>query len=111
MLLEATKIDGLYCINYSNFEDLRGRLFKPFVKHIDNKNISVNLDMKEIWFTQSHRHVIRAMHMQYGNNSCAKFVTLLYGAITDVVLDLRRDSKTFGEYVVFEMNNKQKTAL
>ena len=46
----------------------------------------------------SKKNVIRGMHLQT-KNSQGKFVSVIKGKILDVVIDLRKNSKTFGKKI------------
>ena len=48
------------------------------------------------------------MHFQKGEYSQAKLVRVLKGAVLDIAIDLRKNSKTFGKYVTVELSEKNK---
>jgi dTDP-4-dehydrorhamnose 3,5-epimerase/CDP-3, 6-dideoxy-D-glycero-D-glycero-4-hexulose-5-epimerase len=110
MKITETKIAGLYIIEALRFEDLRGELIKPFNFEQYSK-LGVNLEFKETWFTKSKKSVIRAMHLQIGEMACEKLVSVINGSVMDVILDLRQDSATFGQYFEIELNDKTPKAL
>ncbi len=97
MKITKTFIDGLFQVDLKNFEDLRGQLLKPFSQGLYQKEISLNLDFKETWFTRSNLNVIRAMHLQVAPRACEKLVAIIQGSVLDVILDLRPESETFGK--------------
>lgn len=110
MKISKTKINGLFVIEALRFEDLRGELIKPF--NFDKYNeLGANLDFKETWFTKSKKDVIRAMHLQIGEMACEKLVSVINGSVMDVVLDLREESETYGQYFEIELNDKTPKAL
>jgi dTDP-4-dehydrorhamnose 3,5-epimerase/CDP-3, 6-dideoxy-D-glycero-D-glycero-4-hexulose-5-epimerase len=110
MKINETSIKGLYVIDVLKFEDLRGELIKPF--NFDNySKLDMNLDFKETWFTKSKKNVIRAMHLQINEMACEKLVSVINGAVLDVVLDLRKDSTTFGKYFEIELNDRTPKAI
>ena len=51
------------------------------------------------------------MHLQTGEYSQAKLIQVLKGAILDIVVDLRENSKTFGRYFSIELNEENKKIL
>lgn len=111
MKVEPTTIEGLYKVQSLNFPDLRGSLVKPFSKAFFEMNEDINLNFKETWFTKSHKGVIRAMHLQVGDSACEKLVSVIQGAVLDVVLDLRHGSQTYGKWYEIELNEELPIAL
>ncbi len=109
MKLEKTIIDGLFIIDGLNFKDLRGELVKPFssIWFPD----SVNKDIKEVWFTKSKKNVIRGMHLQVAPYPCEKIVSVIDGCVHDVILDLRKNSKTYGKTFDIEMSSDDIKAI
>lgn len=64
----------------------------------------------------SQRGVIRGLHYQYkdadGRNMAqAKLVRVVKGSVIDIVLDLRKNSLSFGKVFYFQLNDKQKNQL
>lgn len=111
MKIKETKIKGLFIVHGLNFSDLRGILIKPFSTNFFEDELNINLKFKETWFTKSHKGVIRAMHLQIGEFACEKLVSVINGAVLDVVLDLRKESKTYGEWFEFELSDNIPIAL
>ena len=56
----------------------------------------------------SSRGVLRGLHYQKGESSQAKLVRVIKGKVLDVAVDLRKDSKTFGKYVMVELSGENK---
>ncbi len=110
MKINKTKIDGLYLIDGFRFKDIRGDLIKPF-NYGSYDTLKVNLNFKETWFTRSKKGVIRGMHLQIGEMESEKLVSIINGNILDVVLDLRKDSITYGEYFEIELNDIEPKSL
>lgn len=112
MRIGHTKIEGLFVIDGFRFNDLRGSLIKPYSKtFFEDSGLNINLDFKETWFTKSHKDVIRAMHLQVGQFACEKLVSVIQGSVLDVILDLRKESKTFSQTFELELNENNSKAL
>jgi len=112
MKVENTNIEGLLVINGFRFNDLRGSLIKPFsMTFFEDYALNINLDFKETWFTKSYKNVIRAMHLQVGDFACEKMVSVIQGSVLDVILDLRKQSKTFGHTFEIELNENNSKVL
>ena len=58
--------------------------------------------------SKSSYGVLRGLHYQKGEYSQAKLVRVIKGKVLDVALDLRKDSKTFGKYVMVELSEDNK---
>jgi len=58
-------------------------------------------------YSTSHRNVIRGLHFQIPPEECVKLVHCVAGKVTDVVVDLRAGSPTYGKYALFELNEEQ----
>ena len=104
-----TKIDDVYIIEPRIFTDNRGYFFESYSK---DKFIAAGLDYEFIQDNQSKSEygTIRGLHFQKGEHSQAKLVRVIQGTVLDVAVDLRANSKTFGQHVAVELsaeNNKQ----
>lgn len=91
-----TEIEGLLIIEPHMSSDNRGSYKKHFEKYIFKKN-GVSSDFIESSDIYSHKGVIRGLHYQT-EDSQAKLVRVITGAIYDVAVDLRKGSKTFGKW-------------
>lgn len=98
---EMTKIQGLYLITPFWAEDLRGSFIKDYSKEIFEQK-GLIYDLQEVFYTVSHKGVIRALHFQREKQQ-PKLVRCIEGRIYDVVADLRKDSPTFQKWAGFEL--------
>ena len=105
-----TGIDGLYVVEQDVSKDNRGSFVKNFNKDEFNAN-NLECDFKESYYTKSKEDVIRGMHFQTPPHDHAKLITVISGTILDVVLDIRKNSKTFGESFSIELSRENKKSL
>jgi len=98
-----TSIEGLIAINVFNSSDVRGCFTKDYSKEVFDKN-GIEHDLVETFYTTSHKGVIRALHFQRVKQQ-PKLIRCIYGRIWDVVVDLRKDSKTFMKWIAFELSD------
>ena len=105
MKILNTKIKDLKIIQHNQFVDNRGFLKITF----HNKIINLNKFVFEYSVT-SKKNVIRGLHFQYKSQQ-AKLVYVLKGKILDVVVDLRKNSPTFGKYYSIILSDKNCKAL
>ena len=104
MDLVQTDFEGLYIIKSNCFKDLRG----SFIKLYNNKEFSkhgLNFQINEYYFSTSKKNVIRGMHFQLPPFSHSKMINVLTGSIIDVVVDLRKSSKTFMKFFKVKIDN------
>ena len=92
MKIISTKFSGLKIIQSKSYKDIRG-LFKEDYKKKFFKNKNFVFGCTSI----SKKNVIRGLHLQT-KYSQEKYVSVLKGAIIDVVVDLRKKSKTYGKH-------------
>ena len=79
------------------FNDNRGAFVKDYVFDWFDE---INFELKEKFYTYSKSGVIRAIHFQ-NTKQQAKLIRCVSGKIFDVVVDLRPNSKNFGNYQSF----------
>ncbi len=92
MKLLSTKINGPKIIKTEIFKDSRG-----FLKETYRKNIVSNIEFPFDVMSFSKKNVLRGLHIQTQKPQ-AKIITVTYGKIFDVAVDMRKKSKTFGKY-------------
>ena len=101
-------LKGAYVITPFCATDDRGGLIKDY--NVDTfKANGIEHELKEVFYTVSKKGAIRAIHFQKVKEQ-AKLVRCLNGHIFDVIVDLRPDSVTFGQWQGFDLtgeNHKQ----
>ena len=105
-----TKISGLIQVTPFNADDIRGCFTKDYSQEVFEAN-GISHDLKEVFYTTSHKGVIRALHFQREKQQ-PKLVRCIYGHVWDVVVDLRKDSPTFKKWLSFDLTRRnQKEVL
>lgn len=106
----STDFEGIYLIENKILKDNRGEFQKLFQKSLFmDKGLEINID--EHFFSVSQRGVIRGMHFQLPPHAQSKLVYVFSGKIIDVVIDLRKNSKTFMQYLAIELSSDNRKAL
>src|ERR1035437_307100 len=103
MEIEDTFIPGLKLIHLKKITDTRGSFLKVFNEDFFTEN-GLEISFKESYFSVSHKNVIRGMHFQLPPYKHTKLVWLNQGKILDAVLDIRKNSKTFGQHFSVQIN-------
>ena len=91
-LIKTKFINGPKVLKTKIFNDNRGFLKETFQNKVINKKFPFDI------MSFSKKNVLRGLHLQTVNSQ-AKLITVTYGKIFDVAVDLRKNSKTFGKYV------------
>ena len=103
-----TQIEGLVVIKPKIFEDDRGYFFECW----SEKSFSeYGLDLNFVQDNQSlsSKGVLRGLHFQNPPFAQGKLVRVIKGALLDVVVDIRKESSTYGQYFSIELNEENKT--
>ena len=102
---EETEIKGLIKVTPFIADDVRGCFTKDYSKEVFEAN-GIHHDLAEVFYTTSHKGVIRALHFQREKQQ-PKLVRCIYGHVYDVVVDLRKDSPTFKKWLGFDLIGEQ----
>lgn len=103
MKITETPLSGAYLVHLFRLEDERGVFFKPF--HFSSlKEAGVLFEIRESICSVSSKNVVRGMHFQTEPHAQAKLVYCPHGAILDVILDLRKDSPSYGKHFAAELS-------
>jgi len=107
--IKETSFDGLYVLESDIFSDQRGYLCEIYKdKLYSDKFLFKNILELEV---ESKKGVLRGLHYQLEPFAQAKIVRVVSGSILDIVVDIRKSSKTFGKYFSIELNDKNKKQL
>ncbi|WP_296559016.1 dTDP-4-dehydrorhamnose 3,5-epimerase [uncultured Acetobacterium sp.] len=101
--VNKTALDGCLRLEPNIFRDHRGTSIKTF--HIEDfRDYGINNNFVEDLIVVSNKNVLRGLHFQNPPFAQAKLVYCVKGSILDVVLDIRRDSPTYGNYEMFNID-------
>ncbi|MCD5382729.1 dTDP-4-dehydrorhamnose 3,5-epimerase [Candidatus Gracilibacteria bacterium] len=100
-------IPGLKIIEPKIFGDERGFFFESYSKKDFQEN-GINIDFVQDNHSKSQKGVLRGLHFQFKNPQ-DKLVRVVKGAVYDVVVDIRKNSPTFGKWfgIVLSAENKK----
>lgn len=102
-------LTGAYLIQPFYAIDERGGFVKDY--NIDMfKNNGIDHELKEVFYTISKSGVIRAIHFQLVKQQ-AKLVRCICGHVYDVIVDLRPNSPTFGQWRGFDLTGENQVTL
>ncbi|KAA3643719.1 MAG: dTDP-4-dehydrorhamnose 3,5-epimerase [Bacteroidetes bacterium] len=108
MIFEETHIAGLIIIKPRVFEDSRGFFFESYNKESYAK-LGLKVEFIQDNLSKSQKGVVRGLHFQKPPFEQGKLVQVIRGSVIDVAVDIRKNSKTYGQYIAIELSEQNKT--
>ena len=100
MNIKETLLQNVYILEPAVFHDKRGFFMESYNKRIfEQLGIHVDFIQDNHSFSKN-AGIIRGLHYQLNPKEQAKLVRVSTGAIFDVIVDIRKNSATFGQWVV-----------
>lgn len=96
LTIKKTNLLGCMEIQPKIFNDNRGQFIKTFNKN-NYENMGLETNYEEEYYSHSQRGVLRGMHFQMPPFDHTKVVYCVSGEVQDVLLDLRKNSPTYGK--------------
>ncbi len=101
-----TKFVGAYLIKPQVFGDKRGFFMESYSKK-EFEKAGIEIDFVQDNHSLSEKKgVLRGLHFQAPPFAQTKLVRVTRGKVYDVIVDLRKDSETFGEWEGFELSGE-----
>ena len=107
---ERQKIEDVILVKPRVFGDSRGFFLESYKKSDFYAN-GINVEFNQDNHSKSTKGVLRGLHYQANPHGQAKLVRCSKGRIYDVAVDIRPNSKTFGQYVKVELSEENKHML
>ena len=108
MKILETSIPDVLIFEPEVFHDERGFFLETY-RQSNFSEMGIDLNFVQHNYSSSSKNVLRGLHFQR-NRPQGKLIRVVFGEIFDVAVDLRKDSKTFGQwigYVLSADNNRQ----
>ena len=106
---EELDLRGAFKIQPFYATDERGGFVKDYNIDMFKAN-GIEHELKEVFYTISKRGVIRAIHFQLMKQQ-AKLVRCISGHVYDVIVDLRPESPSFGQWRGFDLTGDNQVEL
>ena len=110
MKIIDTKFSGLKIIKPKVFRDRRGYFLESYNK-LKLGDLGIDIDFVQDNQSFSKYGTIRGMHYQMAPYAQTKLVSVSFGKVLDVVVDLRQGSLTFGHNLAFELSDENNTQI
>ena len=110
MNLFKTTLDGLLVLKPTVFNDNRGYFMESYNQITLNKFLG-NINFVQDNESKSFKGTLRGLHFQNPPYTQSKLVRCVKGIVLDVALDLRKNSKTYGQFESVILSDKNKKQL
>ena len=111
MKITETNLKGCFVIEPTIFEDHRGLFFESYRKNELVNAIGYNVDFIQDNQSTSKKGVLRGLHFQIEEAAQAKLVQVIKGEVLDVLVDLRKESDTYREYLKLNLSAKNRKSI
>jgi dTDP-4-dehydrorhamnose 3,5-epimerase len=105
-----TDISDVYIIEPSVFQDTRGYFLESYNQKKFEQVVGKTSFMQDNE-SKSSKGVVRGLHFQKPPFEQAKLIRCIEGEVLDVAVDIRKKSKTYGEYVAVLLSGENKRQL
>ncbi|MEY4603248.1 MAG: dTDP-4-dehydrorhamnose 3,5-epimerase [Bacteroidota bacterium] len=106
MMTEYFDIDGPVLIKPRVFSDSRGHFLETFNQE-RYREILGDVEFVQDNLSLSELNVVRGLHFQIPPFAQGKLVSVVRGAVVDVIVDLRKDSASYGRHLAVELNEEE----
>ena len=111
MIFVETKLKGAFVIELERIDDERGFFARTFcVNEFKGRGLNPGLAQCSISFN-GKAGTLRGMHYQLPPHVECKLVRCTMGAIFDVIVDLRPESKTFRQWIAIELSAENRRSI
>ena len=111
MKIFKTKFKSCFIFKPDIYKDKRGFFSEIFNKTILEKTLKKKINFVQLNYSFSKINVLRGLHLQKPPYSQSKLIRVIQGKILDIIVDLRKNSKTFGKYQSFTLSEKNRKQL
>jgi len=105
-----TEFSGLIVFEPTVFNDSRGYFFESYSKQLF-ESVGIHADFVQDNESKSSYGVLRGLHYQNNPKAQAKLVRVVEGEVLDVVVDIRKESPTYGRYFSIHLSAENKKQL
>ncbi len=106
---QCGQIEGLYLIQPTVFGDNRGYFMETY-NYNEFKELGLDMVFVQDNQSKSTKGVLRGMHYQKEHTQ-GKLVRVISGKVYDVVVDIRKDSKTYGQWYGATLSAEEKNMM
>jgi len=109
--VKETNLKGCFVLEPAVFNDERGYFMESFNKEKFKAAIGSNIDFVQDNQSISNKGVIRGLHFQKPPFSQAKLLRVIRGEVIDIVVDIRKESSSYGKHFKIRLSESNKKML
>jgi len=110
MKVKQTNLSGVLILEPIIYPDSRGSFYESFNIKTFEQSVGYKVGFVQDNHSISHKSVLRGLHYQHPVPQ-GKLIRVVRGALYDVVVDIRKESETFGQWFGIELSDKNKLQL
>lgn len=111
MIVKPLELEGAFYLEPKLLQDERGYFFEWFQKDRFKQETGIDFSVVQFNCSKSSKGVLRGLHYQLNPHAQAKLVAVVNGKIQDVIVDLRRQSPTYGKHFSVVLDSEKKNQL
>ena len=111
MKITEINLKGCFIIEPKVFLDERGAFFESFQKENLEQALGSTINFVQDNQSISKHGVLRGLHFQEGEHAQAKLIQVVQGEVLDVIVDMRKDSATFGQHLSFVLSDSNRKSI
>ena len=111
MKITETRLKGCFVLEPTIFKDNRGLFMESYKKSSLEEAIGASINFVQDNISVSKKGVLRGLHYQTREYAQAKLIHVIKGAVLDVVVDLRKESATFGQHFKLRISEGNRKSI
>ncbi|MBI3312968.1 MAG: dTDP-4-dehydrorhamnose 3,5-epimerase [Candidatus Omnitrophica bacterium] len=110
MQFTPANLEGIVIIEPKIFRDTRGFFMESYNQKMFSEN-GIDVPFVQDNVSRSQKGSVRGMHYQLLPHAQGKLVTVTWGTVFDVSVDIRKNSPTFGKWFGYTLNDENRHLL
>ena len=111
MNIVKTDFKDLLIINHEIYYDERGSFKEVFRKNVIEENLGYKINFCQDNNVKSSYMVLRGLHYQEEPYAQSKLISVSKGKILDIAVDIRKNSKTYGNYFSYVLSSESNKSI
>lgn len=97
------ELEGVLLLKPKVYKDERGYFYESFNQKTFNDVVGEKIEFVQDNQSSSQKHTLRGLHFQAPPFAQGKLVRVVQGAVIDLIVDIRKNSPTYGQTLTVEL--------